>query len=89
MSAAATGVPNSAPMVADDASSIDTCADTFGMNRANTATMIATLMAMMGFSGPRLTPPARARSVTTASPGSVRSGSGGATSSVVAESGPP
>ena len=51
--------------------------------------MMPTLIAMIGFSGPRLTPPARLSTVTTASPGSTRSRSGGEISSVVAESGPP
>ena len=73
-SAAATGVPNSAPTVAADARSIATCADTCGISRAKIATMIAQLIAMIGFSGPRLTPPARPSRVTSASPGSVRSG---------------
>ena len=64
-SAAATGVPNRAPTVAAAARSIATCADTCGISRAKIATMIAQLIAMIGFSGPRLTPPARPSRVTT------------------------
>ena len=45
-------------------------------------------MPMIGFSGPRLTPPASIRTSASASPGSTRSGSGSATSSRVAGSGP-
>ena len=76
-SAAATGVPNRAPTVAAPAISTEICAGTFGSNRANRATMMPTLIAMIGFSGPRLTPPARLSTVTTARPGSTRSCSGG------------
>ena len=61
---------------------------TCGSKRAKRATVMATLIAMIGFSGPRLTPPARLRTVTSASPGSTRSRSGGAMSSVVARIGP-
>ena len=88
-SAAATGVPKRAPTVAAAARSIATCGDTCGISRAKIATMIAQLIAMIGFSGPRLTPPARPSRVTSARPGSVRSGKGLPMSSVVAESGPP
>ncbi len=88
-SAAATGVPNRAPTVAAPASSIPSCGDTCGMKRAKIATTIAELIAMIGFSGPRLTPPARPSSVTTASPGSTRSFRGAPMSSVVTLSGPP
>ena len=88
-SAAATGVPNRAPTVAAPAISTEICVGTFGSSRANRATMMPTLIAMIGFSGPRLTPPARLSTVTTARPGSTRSRRGGEISSVVAESGPP
>ena len=88
-SAAATGVSKSAPMVAATASEADSCAGTLGMNRAMAATTNATLIAMIGFSGPRLTPPASESMVTIASPGRLRSGCGGSANSVVAESGPP
>ena len=87
--AAATGVPNSAPTVEAPARSIASWAGTPGISRAKIATTIAELMAMIGFSGPRLTPPARPRRVTSASPGRTFSGSGGPMSSVVTLSGPP
>ena len=89
MSAAATGVSNSAPIVAEVASSIASWPGTCGSSRANTAAISVALIAMTGFSGPRLTPPASARIVTSASPGSALTGIGGGVSSVVAESGPP
>ncbi|GAA5195888.1 hypothetical protein GCM10025773_02750 [Microbacterium jejuense] len=89
MSAPATGVPNMAPMVPDAASMIVGDGGIAGTKRANRAISTAMLIAMIGFSGPRLTPTARPRTSTIARSGSVFSGSGGATSSVVAVSGPP
>ena len=59
INAAATGVPNSAPIVAAAAMAMISSAPTFGQRRATSAMARAELMAMMGFSGPRLTPPAR------------------------------
>lgn len=47
------------------------------------------LAAVIGFSGPRLTPPASARVVTRSSPGTMPGLIGASTSPVVAGSGPP
>ena len=88
-SAAATGVPNSAPTVAAPAIRTEICGETLRSNRANRATAMPTLIAMIGFSGPRLTPPARLEHGHHGEPGSTAGASGGAMSSVVAESGPP
>ena len=89
ISAAATGVPNNAPTVAAAAMAMISSAPTLGHSRATSAIARATLMAMMGFSGPRLTPPARLRTTARVRLGSMLTGSGGAVRSVVAESRPP
>ncbi len=87
-SAAATGVPNIAPSVPATASPAQAGTGITGSSRAPSATASPTLIAMIGFSGPRLTPPASVIRTATASPGSTEARSGGAVSSVVAGSGP-
>ena len=87
-SAAATGVPNIAPSVPATASPAQAGTGITGSSRAPSATASPTLIAMIGFSGPRLTPPARVIRTARASPGSTEARSGGAVSSVVAGSGP-
>src|SRR6185503_9323130 len=82
------GVPNIAPSVPATASAVHAGTGMTGSSRAPSATASPTLIAMIGFSGPRLTPPASVISTATASPGSTDAGSGGAASSVVAGSGP-
>ena len=77
-SAAATGVPNIAPTVPAIVVSPASGAPRNGAARAARATTTAVLMARIGLSGPRLTPPARAAIVTT---GSARGGRIGASSS--------
>ena len=86
--AAATGVPKSAPMVPAEASAIHRAAGVRGAIRRPSQKVSAILAAVIGFSGPRLTPPASARTVTTSSPGMTSGGMGGSTSPVVAGSGP-
>ncbi len=68
ISAAATGVPNIAPMVPAAARMIQSMRGTFGSRRAPAAATSAILMAVIGFSGPRLTPPAGRRSAPTPAP---------------------
>lgn len=87
-SAAATGVANIAPMVPASASATAPGTGTPNRGRQRNHAASATLRAMIGFSGPRLTPPARPRTRASARPGRARSGSGAATSSDVAGSMP-
>ena len=61
---------------------------TFGSRRAPAAATSAILMAVIGFSGPRLTPPARPTISANPSPGRAESGSGMPISDSVAGSGP-
>ena len=88
-SAAATGVPNSAPTVDAPARSIASWAGTPGISRAKIATTIAELMAMIGFSGPRLDTPGESQERDERQARQDFSGSGGPMSSVVTLSGPP
>ena len=87
--AAATGVPNSAPIVPETASITSSAGGTLVEKRPKTATASAELTAIVGFSGPRLTPPASPRIVTSRIVGTAMSFGGVPPSSVVAESGPP
>lgn len=87
-SAAATGVPNSAPMVPASARATQPRRAVLGRTRAPNQTASETFTAMIGFSGPRLGPPASTSAVTSTSPGSTASGSTGASRPVVAGSGP-
>ena len=84
--AAATGVPNIAPTVPETASPIQVCAATDGMRRIPSSTTSDPFKAMIGFSGPRLTPPASIKTRAAARPGSARPGSGSDTRPVVAGS---
>ncbi len=87
-SAAAIGVPNSAPTVAAAASTAAVSAGTRRHSRAAIHTVSAVLIAVIGFSGPKLTPPAMPRTSTRARLGSTRSGCGVSSRSRVAGSGP-
>ncbi len=86
--AAATGVPNSAPIVPASASATQPRSPVRGKARRPAHTASETFTAMIGFSGPRLGPPASTNAVASSSPGSTPSGSTGASRPVVAGSGP-
>ena len=88
ISAAATGVPKSAPMVPAEARIVQSSAPTRGKMREprNTARPIFT--AIMGCSGPRLTPPARPTINAMINPGSAEGGTGAPISGSSAGSGP-
>ena len=88
INAAATGVPNSAPMVPAEAKIVHSIRLTRGNRRAPIATARAILTVMIGCSGPRLTPPARPRINATISPGSAEGGTGAPISGSQAGSGP-
>ena len=78
MSAAATGVPNRAPIVAGRREQHRELARHLRQQPGeDRRPMSVALIAMIGFSGPRLTPPASASTVTSARPGSTLSFSGG------------
>jgi hypothetical protein len=86
ISAAASGVPNSAAMVAEVATIMINAVGALDHSRPTSAIASETLMAMIGFSGPRLTPPASDSRTASTRLGTADGGSGSATSSVVAES---
>ena len=88
-SAAATGVPNRAPMVPAAVITTMSCGETRGQSAWKSATRMPALIPMIAASGPRLTPPPRASTATIVSEGTARSGSGGAIRWIVAESWPP
>ena len=79
-------MPNSAPMVAEAATIMINAGGILDHSRPTMAIDRATLMAMIGFSGPRLTPPASDSRTASTRLGRTDTGSGSATSSVVAES---
>ena len=87
-SAAPTGVANIAPIVPAAANPIHCGAGTRPIARRPSQIARATLIATIGFSGPRLTPPPRLITTTIARPGSTAGASGGDTSDWVAGSGP-
>ncbi len=87
-SAAATGVPNSAPIVAASASTGHRLPGARGIRRVPSQAARPTFTAMIGFSGPRLGPPASISPVASTSPGSTSGGSTGAFRPTVAGSGP-
>ncbi len=87
-SAAAIGVPNIAPIVPANASPAQARTGTTGSSRRPIRTARLRLSPMIGFSGPRLTPPASVTTMARASPGRTISGCGGSTSPAVAGSGP-
>lgn len=86
--AAATGVPNSAPSVAASARVPHRTAGMAGRAFEPSQNARPMLAAMIGFSGPRLGPPASISAVATSSPGSTYGGSGSLSSPTVAGSGP-
>ena len=88
ISAAATGVPNSAPMVPEDARIVQSSALTRGKRREPSATVRAILTTMIGCSGPRLTPPARPTISAAIRPGRAPGLTGAPMSDSVAGSGP-
>ena len=88
-SAAATGEPNIAPRIPAVATMTTDCVGVCGHHLAAIHTDMPTAIAMMGFSGPRLTPPASPMMSAIATPGSAYNLSGAETSSVVAGSVPP
>src|SRR5262245_51532866 len=88
ISAAATGVPNRAPTVPPIASPAHTGTGTPLAARAPSAQASATFAAVIGFSGPRLTPPASANTAASKRPGRIRGAIGGSTRPRVAGSGP-
>ena len=87
-SAAATGVPNIAPIMPAVASPSHSGAPLFGIARVPSAYARPIPTPMIGFSGPRLTPPASIRINASNRLGSTDSGSGASTSPSVAGSGP-
>ncbi|MNC51243.1 hypothetical protein D3C75_1005280 [compost metagenome] len=88
MSAAATGVPNRAPMVPAEARIVQSRVATRGKTREPTATASAIFTAITGCSGPRLTPPARPIISAITSPGRAAAATGAPISGSVAGSGP-
>lgn len=87
-SAAATGVPNRAPIVAASASAGHSAPGSRGSSRRPSVSARATFAMMMGFSGPRLGPPASISMAATSSPGSTPGATGAAVRPSVAGSGP-
>lgn len=88
ISAAATGVPKSAPTVPAAASAAQRSASVPRIALPPSQAASAMFAAVMGFSGPRLTPPASPRIAASSRLGTTLAGSGGSTSPIVAGSGP-
>lgn len=88
ISAAATGVPNKAPTVPATVSETVSRPGTRANARPIRTVNKAILMALAGFSGPRLTPPANPRTAAAASPGTTAAAGTLSANSDAAESGP-
>ncbi|SAP53082.1 Uncharacterised protein [Klebsiella oxytoca] len=88
INAAATGVPNSAPMVPEAARIVQSRGVMRGNRRLPTAAARAIFTTIIGCSGPRLTPPARPTISAASRPGSALVLTGAPISDSVAGSGP-